>query len=177
MNSEKQITTIEDVPVIDLNKYMGQDARSPEVQQICSQVAESLHKYGILIIKDPRVVEQDNDDYIDLMEKYFESRGKILYSGEKLDDAKPEFHYQVGVCPEMQEIARPHAKRMQSYTEDNKPVSPEVPIFDAKWRFMWKIGERPAEATDNFPQVVPDDMPQWEQRMDKWGNKLHEAVL
>ena len=110
------------------------------------------------------------------MEKYFESRGQKLYSGEKLDDAKPEYHYQVGVCPEQQEIARDHAKRMKQYTEENKPVSPLVPVFDAKWRFMWKIGERPAEAGDNFPQVTPPDFPEWQEKMDKWGYKLHDAV-
>ena len=106
------ITTIEDVPVIDLNKYMGQDSNSEEVQGLCKQVIESLHKYGILIIRDPRAQEQDNDEYIDLMEKYFDSRGERLYAGEKLDDAKPEYHYQVGVCPEQQEIARDHATKM-----------------------------------------------------------------
>ena len=142
---------MDDVPCIDLTKYMGQDQNSEEVQSLCKQVAESFHKYGILIIKDPRAVEEDNNEYIDLMEKYFESRGNILYSGEQLDDAKPEYHYQVGVCPENQEIARDHAKRMAVYTEENKPVSPVVPVYDAKWRFMWKIGERPAEAGDNFP--------------------------
>ena len=85
------------------------------------------------------------------MEKYFESRGNILYSGGQLEDAKSEYHYQVGVCPENQEIARDHSKRMAVYSEENKPTSPVVPVYDAKWRFMWKIGERPAEASDNFP--------------------------
>jgi hypothetical protein len=55
------------------------------------------------------------------------------------------------VCPENQEIARDHSKRMAVYSEENKPTSPVVPVYDAKWRFMWKIGERPAEASDNFP--------------------------
>jgi len=58
------------------------------------------------------VIDKDNDDYIDLMEKYFDSRGNILYSGGMLDDAKPEYHYQVGACPEFQEKAREHTKRM-----------------------------------------------------------------
>jgi len=148
---QKKIAAIEDVPVIDLEQYMGQDETSESVKELCSSVAESLHKYGILIIKDPRAQEQDNNDYIDLMEKYFDSRGKQLYSGEKLGDAKPEHHYQVGVCPENQEIARDHAKRIKAYDAENKPVSPLVPVFDAKWRFMWKVGERPADASDNFP--------------------------
>lgn len=155
---------------------MGQDESQQEVQNICKQVAESLHKYGILIVKDPRAKEEDNAEYIDLMEKYFESRGKILYSGGQLEDAKPEYHYQVGVCPEILEMARDHSEKIRRYTDENKPVSPLVPIFDAKWRFMWKIGERPSESTDNFPQVVPKDFPEWETKMNKWGNILLNAV-
>ena len=57
----------------------------------------------------------------------------------------------MGVCPENLEKARNHTKRIQKYTQENKPVSPLEPVFDAKWGFMWKIGERPAEASDNFP--------------------------
>lgn len=34
-------------------------------------------------------------------------------------------------------------------------MSPLTPVLDAKWRFMWKIGERPEGAADDFPQVVP----------------------
>lgn len=41
-----------------------------------------------------------------------------------------------------------------------------------KWRYMWKIGERPSGAFDEVPQVVPDNFPQWEEKMDTWGSKL-----
>ena len=51
----KTIATIDDVPIIDLNQYFNGDQSSPEVQALCSQVIDSFHKYGILIIKDPRV--------------------------------------------------------------------------------------------------------------------------
>jgi len=155
---------------------MEQDASSESVMNLCSRVAESLHKNGILIIKDPRVNEKDNDDYIDMMEQYFMSRGNILYGGGTLDDAKPDCHYQVGVCPENLEIARDHAERIRNYSAENKPMSPLQPVFDAKWRFMWKIGKRPDGASDEFPQVVPEDFPEWEQKMDTWGYKLIEAV-
>lgn len=111
------------------------------------------------------------------MEQYFEVAGNKLYSGGELEDAKPEHHYQVGVCPENQEIARRHEKRMARYTGENKPVSPVDPVYDAKWRFMWKLGERPAEAKDNFPQVIPREFPDWEKKMDKWGYKLLDAAL
>ena len=138
------------------------EAVTPEVKTMCELAADSLHRYGILIVKDPRARQQDNADYIDLMETYFESRGNILYSGGSLDEAKPEHHYQVGVCPEFQEMARKHERRMRRYSEDNKPVSPIEPVYDAKWRYMWKIGARPAEALDDFPQVTPSDFPDWE---------------
>ena len=57
MESKDKITTMDDVPVIDLSKYMGQDINSDEVKDLCGLVANSLHQNGILIIKDPRVDE------------------------------------------------------------------------------------------------------------------------
>jgi hypothetical protein len=45
------------------------------------------------MIKDPRVNEQDNEDYIDLMERYFAETGKKFYDGENVEDIKPECHY------------------------------------------------------------------------------------
>ena len=155
---------------------MGQDESSDMVQNLCKKVAQSFHEYGILIIKDPRAQQHNNSDYIDLMEKYFESRGERLYAGKKLEDAKPEYHYQVGVCPKELEIAREHTEKIQGYSDENKPFSPLKPVYDAKWRFMWKIGERPENAGDNFPQVIPRDFPEWEERMDTWGNKLLNGV-
>ena len=157
MNSHQ--LKIEDLPTIDLQKYIGMDDSSSEVQAMCKQVAESFHKYGILLIKDPRAQQKDNSDYIDLMEKYFESRGEMLEAGQILEDEKPEYHYQVGVCPKHNEIAKKHTQKIRSYGADHKPISPDEPVHDAKWRFMWKIGARPAEALDNFPQVIPTDFP------------------
>jgi len=55
------------------------------------------------------------------------------------------------VCPKELEIARNHSERMMKLDEANKPMSPLEPIYDAKWRFMWKIGQRPENASDDFP--------------------------
>ena len=172
MNRESTEVKLEDIPVIDLKSYMESGDQSQ-----CQTVAECFHKYGILIIRDPRVDMKDNDEYIDLMEEYFEKKGQSFYAGEQLKDQKPEYHYLVGVTTEKKEKARRHEKKMQELTEENKPVSPIDPVYDAKWRFYWKIGERPQEATDNFPQVVPEDFPGWDEKMDKWGYKLHSAVF
>jgi isopenicillin N synthase-like dioxygenase len=91
---QKTIQTIDDIPIIDLNTYLNaQDTETPEVKAVCDSVISSLHKYGILIVRDPRAKDQDNDEYIDLMEKYFDSRGKKLYSGETVEEFKPEYHF------------------------------------------------------------------------------------
>ena len=42
-------------------------------------MAETLHKFGVLIIKDPRVNESDNDEYCEMVEKCFSIRGEELY--------------------------------------------------------------------------------------------------
>lgn len=112
------------------------------------------------------------------MEKYFDSVSKPYYAGLDLEDVKPEYHYLVGATPENQEKARRHEKKIKTLTEENLPMSPIDPVYDAKWRYYWKIGERPAEAMDNFPQVIPaEGIDGWEEKMDKWGYKLHGAVF
>ena len=84
------------------------DNLSPEALLECKKVAECFHKFGILIIRDPRVNMKDNEDYLDMMEDYFETVGEQFYSGQKLPDVHPEYLYQTGVMPELIEIARGH---------------------------------------------------------------------
>jgi len=52
-----------------------------------------MHKFGILLVKDPRVKEQTNEEYIDMVEEYFEDVGKRFYAGETLKDCFPELSY------------------------------------------------------------------------------------
>lgn len=120
----------------------------------------------------------DNDKYIDLMEDYFERTGELFYAGEKVDDIKPEVMYQVGATPENIEMARDHSVKLAklNLAPEDMPQSPLTPVFDAKWRFMWKIGERPEGAADDFPAVIPRDFPDWETKMNSWGGKLHTAI-
>ena len=57
------------------------------------------------------------------------------------------------------------------------PLSKFPPELDAKWRFFWAIGERPAEVADNIPKVIPSNFPEWETRMNKWGNMMIQACF
>ena len=62
----------------------------------------------------------------------------------------------------------------------NQPTTPQPPPFDGKWRFFWRIGE--VKGQDNLllaPQVLPNDFPEWEQKMNDWGDivELDDLVI
>lgn len=56
-------------------------------------MAASLHKFGILLVRDPRVNPETNEAYIDMVENYFEKVGEKFYNGEVLKDCFPELSY------------------------------------------------------------------------------------
>lgn len=64
-----------------------------EVRVECQKVAECFHNFGILLIRDPRVDFQDNENYVDLMEDYFEQTCDMFYAGKECTDIKPLDHY------------------------------------------------------------------------------------
>ena len=59
------------VPVVDITKFVANQSSELE----CKRIASSLSDYGCVIVKDPRVNENHNKQFLDTMEKYFESRG------------------------------------------------------------------------------------------------------
>lgn len=127
-------------------------------------------------MRDPRVNHNDNEEYIDMIERYFEKQGEKYYKGEPLDDCFPELSYQVGVTPEAIERARNHSRIVEDLADENKPLSKFPPELDAKWRFFWPIGERPEEVNNDLPKVIPKDVPEWESTMNSWGNHMINAV-
>ena len=96
-----------EVPIIDVAAFLNKEDPIAAEEQ-CKLVARSLHEFGILIWRDPRIHEQDNEDYLDMMEEYFELESRKHYAGKKLEDCKPEHNFQAGVTPEKQERARNH---------------------------------------------------------------------
>lgn len=160
------------LPLIDLQKFFDKDTDGPAYAAECAKVAEALHMYGIVILRDPRVFNEDNNRFLDMMEQYFE-----VSDGAR--DARPQYHYQVGVTPSHIEKARNHCGVMGAYDEEDKPISPCPPIKDAKWRFFWRIGDTPTETkypSLNMEPVIPPEFPQWSEVMNMWGNKMLSAV-
>lgn len=162
------------LPVIEFSAFFNKDKDPEAYARECKKAADAFHKYGVCAVRDPRVFSQDNERFLDLMEKYFE-----VSDGKR--DARPELSFQVGVTPEETERARDHCALMGAYGPDDKPLSPCPPEFDAKWRFFWRIGAPPPKT--NFPSlnadpVIPSEPEffDWKNTMDNWGNKMLAAV-
>lgn len=83
--------TLDNIPVIDIQAYL--DKNSETWKSECEKVAQSLHNFGVLIVKDPRVDQKQNDEYLDLVENYFDVTSKKFYAGEVLEDCKPQFNF------------------------------------------------------------------------------------
>ena len=145
------------VPVVDVQPFLNNPTSA---QAECKVVAEALHKYGCLVIKDPRVHQSENSRFIDQMEKYFESRGKLFYDGKPVKEIFPEKNYQVGATPEYVEHCRDHKDILESYKGENKAYTPSPPPKDAKWRYFWDIhsGDNIETLYDN---PAPEDFPQF----------------
>lgn len=81
-----------EVPVIDLAAYLsaGEGEVGSEVSELCREVSGILRETGALLVKDPRCTVEDNDRFLDMMEKYFESP----FHFKRLQE-RPNLHYQV----------------------------------------------------------------------------------
>lgn len=84
-----------EIPVIDLAPYLefsdsGKQELDPQLKCLCSEVSRTLRETGVLLVKDPRCTAQDNDLFIDMMEKYFE-----MPEDFKRLQERPHLHYQV----------------------------------------------------------------------------------
>ena len=74
------------IPSIDISNYLS---KTGTWEQDCHEVASIFKKYGLLIIKDPRVNTDQNNNFLDLMERYFMKRSKQFDNGQKTIDFSP----------------------------------------------------------------------------------------
>ncbi|EEF49197.1 uncharacterized protein LOC8287550 [Ricinus communis] len=174
-----------DIPVIDLTRYLeiadklsGEPVKlCGEVEELCKEVSRILRETGALVVKDPRCSSEDNDRFIDMMEKYFESPLQF----KKLQE-RPHLHYQVGVTPEGVEVPRSLVdeemqEKLKAMPKQFQPSTPKGP--DRKWRYMWRVGSRPSNTRFkelNSEPVVPEGFPEWKETMDSWGHKMISAI-
>eukprot|EP00698_Gefionella_okellyi_P003592 TRINITY_DN13377_c0_g1_i1.p1 TRINITY_DN13377_c0_g1~~TRINITY_DN13377_c0_g1_i1.p1 ORF type:complete len:357 (-),score=74.92 TRINITY_DN13377_c0_g1_i1:40-1110(-) len=167
-----------DVPVIDLTTWLGRKSDSDtDVVGLAKTVADCLRTTGVLIVRDPRVSEADNNRFVDMFENYYEQPYDV-----KMKDVRPHLHYQVGATPEFTEEARcNHDPECQKMIDD-QPVEhrahkSEGP--DPKWRFFWRVGPRPEKTAFkelNAECVLPAAFPEWQNVCDMWGSKMLGAI-
>lgn len=158
------------LPVIDLGSFLASGDTS-----VARAVADLLAETGCLVVRDPRVQQQDNDTFLNTMETYFDRP-------DKAQDTRPELSYQVGATPEGTERPRilsdPAMRRgVEQMPDASKPALPNGP--DVKWRFMWRVGPRPAATAYpelNAEPVVPAGIPGWAETLDGWGCKMLAAA-
>lgn len=161
------------LPVVEFSAFFDKEKDPARYQAECAKVAHALHHFGLVILRDPRVAEADNNRFIDMMERYFAG-------SDGLRDARPEYGYQVGVTKDFVELPRNHCKAMGAYGPDNKPLSPCPPELDPKWRFFWRTGPQPATTefpTENMDAVIPIEFPEWKEVMDSWGGQMTAALF
>lgn len=165
--------------MIDLAAYLsiGEGEVGSEVSELCRGVSRILRETGALLVKDPRCTVEDNDRFLDMMEKYFHCPSHFKRLQER-----PHLHYQVGVTPEGVEIPRSLVdEEMQGkFRAMPKESQPSIPMGpDPKWRYMWRVGPRPSNTRFqelNSEPVIPEGFPEWKETMDSWGHKMVSAI-
>eukprot|EP00897_Mesotaenium_endlicherianum_P007660 jgi/Mesen1/6922/ME000358S06248 len=191
-----------ELPVFDLSPYLERSSRdacdtpTEEVEplpstsgshrdydlnysllKLCQDLATCLKEAGAIVVRDPRCSTEDNQKFLDMMERYFSQADEV-----KQQHARPEYHYQVGVTPEGIEVPRCAVDHnlqaaIREQPEENRAHVPAG--ADPKWRYMWRVGPRP-DVTKfkelNAEPVVPAGFPEWADVMDGWGHKMIAAV-
>lgn len=167
------------LPVVDFTSFLSIDnVEDPNAAVLCKLIATCLRDTGCVVVRDPRVQVEDNEGFLDMMEKYFEQP-----EDAKMADALPQLHHQVGVTPPGTETPRCLAdaecqEEMRAQPYDHRATIPPGP--DLKWRFMWRIGPRPLDTHFkelNAEPVVPAAFPSWSKVMNRWGSMLVDAAM
>ncbi|MCO5601547.1 hypothetical protein L7F22_055670 [Adiantum nelumboides] len=106
---------------------------------------------------------------------------KLIVRGLHLGE-EPWKQFMVGVTPGGVEVPRSAfdkemCRKASLLSEDSQPLIPTGP--DRKWRYMWRIGPRPAHTKFkelNAEPVIPEGFPDWVDVMNGWGSKMIAAV-
>lgn len=161
--------------IIDLARFLSKDTSDEkEWKADCELIAKFLHEEGLLIVRDPRVKEEDNERFLNQMENYYERTEQ-----QKDDDVRKDLSYQVGYTPQHTEKARDHCERVKAYPEDERPVTICPPEKDPKVRFFWRMGELPPVTEFkqlNADPVIPKDFPGWGDVMNTWGKLMLQTI-
>ena len=164
------------LPVVDAGLLL---TKNPKAIDECKKAVEVLHKTGLLCFRDPRIREDENEEFIDSMERYFESRSqKFSLSGE-LDEVGRIGKVRTGIIKEMSEGSKDHTDDVSKLFPHFRPVTPQPPPRDKKWKYVWRVGGKDDnEEYKNTPdQVIPKDFPKWKKMYESFGTRMKESCF
>ncbi|KAI0220439.1 hypothetical protein L0F63_006112 [Massospora cicadina] len=165
------------LPQIDLTCFLKDPTLEASLLE-AKKVAQALIDYGCLVVREPRVSEASNHEFLDQLEKYYaQGYDRVM------QDVRAEVGYQVGVTPPATEEPRcrtdPACQKIIAGLEaKHRPQGFAGP--DPKWRYAWRIGKSGYNEELRLlrhDQVVPAGFPDWARVMDSWGNSLHQTVV
>jgi len=121
------------VPSIDLSRYLAQEQGW---ESDCREVADVLHRFGLVYVRDSRVSAAENQGFIDMMEQYFALRSQQYDSGLKNVDVISSDR-PIG-------LEKRYGNKFISYRAEKdklKPphqsLTPYEPTPDPTWRLRW----------------------------------------
>ena len=92
MATEEKVD-VDTLEVVDVDAYLRDPASAVAVAE-CEKAARSLRKYGLLVVRDSRATESENDVFLDMLEKYFEQPDDAIAA-----DVRSELSFQVSEVP------------------------------------------------------------------------------
>jgi isopenicillin N synthase-like dioxygenase len=162
------------VPHVSIESFVNDQVICPSTSEA---LVNALRDYGCVAVKDPRVNQNSNTEFVEMMSAYFESRSRKMDKNEKIDEMFPEFGYETGITPEFTERARNHESTIAGLQEEEWPLTPQPPPKDSKWRYMYKVGDRKDSEDFQMPKVVPKDFPEFEKISDEWSNAMVQTLF
>lgn len=115
---------VDQLEVVDVDVFLASPG-SAEAKAECEKAARSLRTFGLLVVRDSRATEGENDgqvpalaivspassptrlhvccSFLDMLERYFEQPDDALAA-----DVRKELYYQVGTTPAFTELPRDH---------------------------------------------------------------------
>jgi len=107
---------------VDISSFVMGQKNSQESLEACQKLAQNLMETSCLIIKDPRVSEEDNNRFLDMMERYYDQPQET-----KMKDVHPELSYQLGATPAFTEVPRDHMDKIKALSPENSAHLPNGP--------------------------------------------------
>lgn len=163
------------INTIDLTNYLDEKLNTNEIKKLSIKLLDNIHKTGILIIRDPRVKKNDNEQFINMMERYYSLPKNVKYK-----DVRKESHYQVGITPENIEKPLDHCDKIYHMINNDPHNAPKKPKSnDPKERFMWRIcniDEENEFSEIEVNNIIPKNFPNWEKTMNMWAKHMLNTI-